>query len=62
MILMHNHPSDDPSPSHPDHQFTQKMKTASAAVGLEVAVHIVIGSVSNSSGQFYFSHKEADLL
>ena len=62
MILIHNHPSGDPSPSHSDHQVTQKMKAACDAVGLEFADHIVIGSIANSSGQFYFSFREAGLL
>lgn len=62
MILVHNHPSGDPTPSGADHHVTKRMKTACDAVGLEFTDHIVIGSSTNSSGQSYFSFREAGLL
>ena len=62
IILVHNHPSGDPTPSGADHHVTKRMKTACDAVGLEFTDHIVIGSSTNSSGQSYFSFREAGLL
>ena len=47
MILVHNHPSGDPTPSGADHHVTRRMKTACDAVGLEFTDHIVIGSSTN---------------
>ena len=42
IILAHNHPSGDPSPSEDDVVFTKKMKEASALLGIELLDHIII--------------------
>ncbi len=62
IILVHNHPSGDPSPSNADHEVTKRMKAACDAVGLDFIDHLVIGSTSNSSSLPYFSFREAGLL
>jgi len=62
IILVHNHPSGDPTPSSADQNVTRKMKAACDAVGLEFKDHIVIGSSANSSGPAYFSFHEAGLI
>lgn len=55
MILIHNHPSGDPSPSLEDIQFTKRMKMAGDLVGVELLDHIIIGNNAyisfNESGQ-----------
>ena len=62
MILVHNHPSGDPSPSNADHQVTKRMKSACEAVGIEFADHIIIGCYSSNYDDPYFSFREAGLL
>ncbi|MDF1850326.1 MAG: DNA repair protein RadC [Verrucomicrobiales bacterium] len=62
LVLVHNHPSGDPSPSRADHEVTKRMKSASSAIGIEFVDHIVIGSPSESYHEPYFSFREAGLL
>ena len=43
LILVHNHPSGDPTPSEADLLMTQQIKTAAEALGLTLHDHLVIG-------------------
>jgi len=43
VILYHNHPSGDPTPSREDREFTRRLSTASEAVGVRLLDHIVVG-------------------
>jgi DNA repair protein RadC len=43
MILAHNHPSGDPSPSREDREVTQRLIQAGKLLGIEVLDHLVIG-------------------
>ena len=43
MILVHNHPSGDPTPSRADIEMTRQVITAAHALGLEVHDHLVVG-------------------
>ena len=43
IILLHNHPSGDPTPSKEDLEATEKIKKASNLVGIDLLEHIVIG-------------------
>lgn len=43
LILIHNHPSGDPSPSKEDMQFTLAIKEASNIIGIPLIDHIIIG-------------------
>ena len=43
-ILVHNHPSGDPEPSHADRALTDKLKAALDLVGVRTLDHIVVGS------------------
>ena len=43
IILTHNHPSGDPSPSPDDVQLTRRLVDAGALLGVEVLDHIVVG-------------------
>jgi DNA repair protein RadC len=43
VILYHNHPSGDPSPSREDREFTRRLSAASEAVGVRLLDHIVVG-------------------
>lgn len=46
IILVHNHPSGDPTPSKSDIEFTNKLVKASKIMGIELLDHIVIGDQS----------------
>ncbi len=43
LILVHNHPSGDPTPSRADIAVTQDIKKAGAALGVTLHDHIIIG-------------------
>ncbi|MGI6434337.1 MAG: RadC family protein [Syntrophomonadaceae bacterium] len=43
VILVHNHPSGDPSPSHEDVETTRRLAEAGRIVGIEVLDHVIIG-------------------
>lgn len=43
MVLVHNHPSGDPTPSRADIEMTRKVVDAARALGLQVHDHIVVG-------------------
>ena len=44
VIIFHNHPSGDPSPSAEDLLFTRKMVDAGKLMGIEVLDHLIVGS------------------
>lgn len=43
IILVHNHPSGDPTPSHEDMETTRRLVEAGQIVGIEVLDHVIIG-------------------
>jgi DNA repair protein RadC len=43
LILVHNHPSGDPTPSDSDILMTRQIKVAAEALGLTLHDHLVIG-------------------
>lgn len=43
IILVHNHPSGDPTPSREDYLVTKRIEEASEIVGIELIDHIVVG-------------------
>ncbi len=49
LILVHNHPSGDPTPSRDDIDMTRQMKDALCAVGVTLHDHIVVGNGSHIS-------------
>lgn len=42
LILVHNHPSGDPTPSQDDKSITKELKTAADTLGLRILDHIII--------------------
>jgi DNA repair protein RadC len=44
LILVHNHPSGDPTPSRDDIAMTQQIKAAAAALSIVLHDHIVVGN------------------
>ncbi|MBQ6321445.1 MAG: DNA repair protein RadC [Lachnospiraceae bacterium] len=43
VVLLHNHPSGDPTPSHDDLLLTGRVKEAGAMLGIDLIDHIIIG-------------------
>lgn len=63
LILVHNHPSGDPSPSQADHEVTRRMRNACEAIGIEFTDHVIIGGESSRHlREPYFSFREAGLI
>ncbi len=49
IILVHNHPSGDPTPSTDDRQITDRLQAAGTLIGIPVLDHIIIGDGQFSS-------------
>jgi DNA repair protein RadC len=49
LILVHNHPSGDPTPSHADIQMTQEIINVAKPLGISVHDHIVVGKEGHIS-------------
>lgn len=49
LILVHNHPSGDPTPSEADIQMTQQIDIAAHALGIRVHDHLIIGKSNETS-------------
>lgn len=49
LILVHNHPSGDPTPSHEDITMTGQIETAAQALGLTLHDHLIIGKSAELS-------------
>lgn len=60
-ILIHNHPSGDPNPSHADHLVTKRLVDAAALLQLRFLDHVVIGRPAPGRTA-YFSFREAGLV
>ena len=56
IILVHNHPSGDPTPSNHDILLTKRVKDAGALIGVDLLDHIIIGN------NCYVSFAEAKLM
>jgi len=56
IILTHNHPSGDPTPSADDMALTRRLAEAGTLIGVEVLDHIIVGD-----GR-YFSFREGGRL
>jgi DNA repair protein RadC len=49
VILVHNHPSGDPSPSRADIQMTQQIVEVAKPLGIAVHDHIIVGKEGHAS-------------
>ncbi|NUQ70672.1 MAG: DNA repair protein RadC [Chthonomonadales bacterium] len=43
IILVHNHPTGDPTPSADDHSITRRLRAAGEHIGIELVDHVIIG-------------------
>ena len=61
VIVAHNHPSGDPSPSQSDHSLTRRLAEAAELLQIKLLDHIIIGAPAEGRPP-YFSFKEAGVL
>src|SRR6185503_19729516 len=54
VILFHNHPSGDPSPSRDDVAVTRQLVAAGTLLGIDVIDHVILGAAT------YFSFQETN--
>ena len=50
IIVAHNHPSGNPTPSKADYDTTVKLNDGASLVGLELIDHLIIGSPESANG------------
>lgn len=55
VILVHNHPSGDPTPSKEDLAVTKRLEEAGTLIGIDVLDHVVLGSFNSVSIREYRS-------
>ena len=56
LILVHNHPSGDPSPSREDELLTRRVEEAGKIIGISLLDHVIIGDTT------YISLRERGIL
>ena len=57
VILAHNHPSGDPTPSKLDRELTRELVNAGSALHIPVLDHIIIGTLGSPQPKPYFSFR-----
>lgn len=63
VIVAHNHPSGDPSPSSADFQITKQLADAGRVVGIELLDHVICGeSSADPMGVGHYSFRGAGRL
>jgi hypothetical protein len=55
-MIMHNHPSGDPTPSEADRQMTRRLQLAGETIGVPLVDHVI------TNGEQYFSFSESNTL
>lgn len=62
LVLVHNHPSGDPSPSPEDLRITRQLVEAGRIMDIEVLDHIIMGRAEEGRAQDYLSLRESGLI
>lgn len=60
-LLVHNHPSGDPTPSQADYKVTERLAEAAGIMQIRLLDHIIIGRPS-AGRQAYFSFRSAGVI
>ena len=58
LVLVHNHPSGDPTPSEADIRATRDLIRAGQLLKIEVLDHIILGRRAAENGRDYVSLRE----
>ena len=61
LIVVHNHPSGDPSPSEADSRLTRRLSEASRLLEIQMLDHVIVGAPAVGRPG-YFSFKEAGVI
>lgn len=63
-VIMHNHPSGDPSPSEADRRLTTRLQQGADLLNLRLVDHVIVGSAPEpiTVEEPYFSFREAGSL
>lgn len=61
LIVVHNHPSGDPTPSSSDQRLTTRLREAAELLQIRLIDHIILGS-GDGGRQPWFSFREAGVL
>lgn len=62
VVLAHNHPSGDPTPSREDIKITRQMIEAGRIMDIQVLDHIVLGRPSDQNPAGFISLRESGLV
>ncbi len=62
VILAHNHPSGDPSPSPEDLQITRQLIAAGKIIEIDVLDHVILGRQRELNGTDFISLRESGLV
>lgn len=62
LVVVHNHPSGDPSPSAEDIRLTRQLIQAGQVIGIKVLDHVILGRRSEGGSRDYISLRESGLV
>jgi DNA repair protein RadC len=63
IVVAHNHPSGDPSPSAADLEITRALRSAGEVIGIPLMDHVIAGNIiDDPMGRGYYSFREAGIL
>lgn len=62
VVVVHNHPSGDPTPSAEDVRITKQLVEAGRIVGIKVIDHVILGKPSSADGKDFMSVREAGIV
>lgn len=62
VVLVHNHPSGDPTPSAEDLRITRQLVEAGKVMDIEVLDHVILGRRHGTDGRDFLSLRESGLL
>lgn len=62
ILLVHNHPSGDTTPSQQDIASTNKLVEAGKIIGIEVLDHVIIGTRTETRPRDFLSFREENLF
>ena len=62
VVLVHNHPSGDPTPSAEDIRITKQLVEAGRIIDIQVLDHIILGKHSSQMENDFFSFREAGIV
>ncbi len=63
IIVAHNHPSGDPTPSRADIHVTQQLREAAKVIGIDLLDHIILGQKNKDPNQLgFYSFNESGII